>query len=48
MNMVRDTKAGTGQSKKRGGFHTWTVEEVRQSRLPPRRGAEAKGAHPLA
>jgi hypothetical protein len=30
MNMVRDTKAGTGQSKKGGGFHTWTVEEVRQ------------------
>lgn len=30
MNMVRDTKAGTGQTKKGGGFHTWTIEEVRQ------------------
>lgn len=30
MNMVRDTRAGTGQAKKGGGFHTWTIEEVRQ------------------
>lgn len=30
MNMVRDTNAGTGQTKADGGFHTWTIEEVRQ------------------